>query len=124
MRCCARRGRRWSWLVGIAGVAALLSVAPPPAAGGTAWTFDELDVHGFDVVQARDIANGYVVGYGTIRVPGGTPGAVDQHAFAWPLDGGQRIDLSHGFRSYAISVDNAGHVSGAVYFTSIRQSNP
>src|SRR5690349_12795066 len=92
------RQRTCSCALGIATAAVLLAVGRP-AQAGTNWTFNELDVHGFDVVQARDIANGYVVGYGTIPVPGGTPGSVDQHAFAWPLDGGARIDLSHGFRS-------------------------
>jgi hypothetical protein len=94
------------------------------AAAQTAkFNFSSLDTSGFDVAQVRDVANGYAVGYGTIPT-GDVQGSVVQHAFAWPLDGSKRIDISHDFRSEAVGVDNAGHIAGSVYFTSVMQSNP
>src|SRR5262245_14191424 len=105
-----------------AAVIIALALAPFSASAATPFSFAELDVHGFDAVQVRDVANGYAVGYGTI--PQSPPGSALQHAFAWPLYGGARIDISEGFRSDATGVDNAGHISGAVYFVTVIQSNP
>lgn len=102
--------------------AAAAAVSFPAGALATVdFSFRALDASGFITLQVRDVANGYAVGYGVMP---GSGGSSDQHAFAWPLDGGGRIDLSHGYQSEALGVDNQNRIAGDVRFATVMQANP
>ena len=81
---------------------------------GQQYSFRDLDSNGLTFVQVRDVANDYAVGFGT--APGSNQ---PEHAMAWRLSDGGRIDISGGIRSDATGVDNAGHVSGLAWIRSI-----
>lgn len=100
---------------------ACLTAVPATAMATADFSFRALDASGFITLQVRDVANGYAVGYGVMP---GSGTSSDQHAFAWPLDGGGRIDLSHGYQSEALGVDNQGRIAGDVRFATIMQANP
>jgi uncharacterized membrane protein len=89
------------------------------ARGQTTYQFTSLNTNGLNFSQGYDIAEGLAVGYGIGPATGGV-----EHAFAWPLDGGSRRDISNGvFRTMATSVDDQHQVAGIAFtIDALRQS--
>jgi hypothetical protein len=93
---------------GLLGAVAALGLAS--SAWATAnFSFRALETNGLRDMQVRDIANGYVVGWGLVPI---TSTISQLRAHAWSVQTTSRVDISNGLTSDAMGVDNLNQIAG------------